>query len=173
MNHHTSYTFSMSRRAALRLTADIVTPAVRLRTPVAPTVGALPARLPAVRTASTKATSKADSAADTNASSSAQPIASSSKAPLGKAPSPKGKDLAVPSLSRPPGVAHPPSTVKKTWSDKKAELLNAERHKAKRKALSVSFGICILFELSDLSQDEGSFSGVLSRLQSRAVRKWR
>jgi hypothetical protein len=42
---------------------------------------------------------------------------------------------ALPVLPRPLGVPQVPSTKSKTWKEKKAELLDEDRHKAKRKAL--------------------------------------
>jgi ATPase complex subunit ATP10 len=43
----------------------------------------------------------------------------------------------LPYLPRPLGVPEPPNTKSKTWQEKKEELLDKERHIAKRKALSV------------------------------------
>lgn len=42
---------------------------------------------------------------------------------------------AVPPLSRPLGTAKKPTSVPKTWAQKKEELLDRDRHKAKRQAL--------------------------------------
>lgn len=42
---------------------------------------------------------------------------------------------AVPPLSRPLGSTKQPTSVPKTWAQKKEELLDRDRHKAKRKAL--------------------------------------
>jgi hypothetical protein len=41
----------------------------------------------------------------------------------------------LPILPRPLGVQDPPSTASKTWQEKKDELLDRDRHLAKRKAL--------------------------------------
>lgn len=42
---------------------------------------------------------------------------------------------AVPPLSRPLGTTKVPTSIPKTWAEKKEELLDRDRHKAKRKAL--------------------------------------
>ncbi|WVQ99891.1 hypothetical protein IAU59_007034 [Kwoniella sp. CBS 9459] len=47
----------------------------------------------------------------------------------------KAKRQPVGPLPRPLGVRNPPSSVPKTWAQRKEELLDDERHKAKRKAL--------------------------------------
>jgi cytoskeletal protein RodZ len=47
----------------------------------------------------------------------------------------KNADLVVPPLARPPGVPNPPTTAAKTWSERKEQYLDADRHQAKRKAL--------------------------------------
>lgn len=48
----------------------------------------------------------------------------------------KDKDpYAVPPLSRPLGTTKVPTSIPKTWAEKKEELLDRDRHKAKRKAL--------------------------------------
>ncbi|KAK4687503.1 hypothetical protein P7C73_g2617, partial [Tremellales sp. Uapishka_1] len=57
--------------------------------------------------------------------------ASSSKHPPTSAPNP----YTVPPLSRPLGIPNVPSSIPKTWAEKKEDLLNEDRHKAKRKAL--------------------------------------
>lgn len=56
----------------------------------------------------------------------------------------KGKERArtnqgdeLPFLPRPLGTPIPPSSIPKTWGQKKADLLDEDRHKAKRKALCV------------------------------------
>ncbi|EIW67444.1 hypothetical protein TREMEDRAFT_17176, partial [Tremella mesenterica DSM 1558] len=41
----------------------------------------------------------------------------------------------LPVLPRPLGVPNPPTSRPKTWGEKRAELLDEDRHKAKRKAL--------------------------------------
>lgn len=79
-----------------------------------------------------------------------QPKASSSKpsrvkAALLSAASPDQPDVkpvgtsrdpyAVPPLNRPLGSPKQPTSVPKTWAQKKEELLDRDRHKAKRKAL--------------------------------------
>ena len=55
--------------------------------------------------------------------------------PKASPPAGRKKDLVVPPLARPPGVPTPPTTERKTWSEKKGEFLDADRHTAKRKAL--------------------------------------
>ncbi|WRT68261.1 uncharacterized protein IL334_005237 [Kwoniella shivajii] len=52
----------------------------------------------------------------------------------GKSKIPSGPQP-IPPLPRPLGVFNPPSSNRKTWSQKKEELLDDDRHKAKRKAL--------------------------------------
>jgi hypothetical protein len=52
-------------------------------------------------------------------------------------PAPTTTATDLPVLPRPLGVQDPPSTASKTWQEKKEELLDRERHLAKRKALLV------------------------------------
>ncbi|WWC90865.1 uncharacterized protein L201_005802 [Kwoniella dendrophila CBS 6074] len=52
----------------------------------------------------------------------------------GKSKSSSGPEV-IPPLPRPLGVSTPPSSATKTWSQRKKELLDDDRHKAKRKAL--------------------------------------
>ena len=50
-------------------------------------------------------------------------------------PSPESPSSPLPYLPRPLGVSEPPHTKSKTWQEKKEELLDRDRHIAKRKAL--------------------------------------
>lgn len=60
----------------------------------------------------------------------------SSSAPCRKvSPNAPADAAELPILPRPLGVIDPPSTASKTWQEKKEELLDRERHLAKRKAL--------------------------------------
>ncbi|OCF76053.1 hypothetical protein I204_03350 [Kwoniella mangroviensis CBS 8886] len=64
---------------------------------------------------------------------SSSPVTSSTtNDPKGKA---KPGPQTIPPLPRPLGITTPPSSANKTWSQRKKELLDDDRHKAKRKAL--------------------------------------
>jgi hypothetical protein len=67
-------------------------------------------------------------------------------------PAPTTTETDLPILPRPLGVQDPPSTASKTWQEKKEELLDRERHLAKRKALLVlsTSSSCGNFALMDL-----------------------
>ncbi|GFZ49355.1 hypothetical protein JCM24511_07475 [Saitozyma sp. JCM 24511] len=68
------------------------------------------------------------------------PTDASASASTQAGPSKTADRLAIPPLSRPPGVPNPPTAIPKSWSQRKDELLDEERHKAKRKALSANGG---------------------------------
>lgn len=82
--------------------------------------------------------SPSSSVASPSPSSSASrqtPTDASASASTQAGPSKTADRLAIPPLSRPPGVPNPPTAIPKSWSQRKDELLDEERHKAKRKAL--------------------------------------
>ncbi|RSH81404.1 Mitochondrial ATPase complex subunit atp10 [Saitozyma podzolica] len=136
----------MAPRLALRALRYLASP--RTHTPL--NALAIPLGAPSARLASTQP--KADSPAPPSTpspSSSVTPAAPSSSssstvsrqtpadasASTQAGPSKTADRLAIPPLSRPPGVPNPPTAIPKSWSQRKDELLDEERHKAKRKAL--------------------------------------
>lgn len=79
------------------------------------------------------------------------------------APQPTTTVTDLPILPRPLGVQEPPSTASKTWQEKKEELLDRERHLAKRKALLVILRFFNRFEgvLMEFGvKGQGSHTGI-------------
>lgn len=119
----------------------------------------MPPRLPIALTAQPRAIRVAQRAfsasfqrGESSSAPRASPEASSSRTPSLASRSPAGPpiptpakgtraekgDLAVQPLGRPLGVPKPPTSIPKTWTDKKNELLDEDRHKATRRALWVT-----------------------------------
>ncbi|OCF38696.1 hypothetical protein I317_07523 [Kwoniella heveanensis CBS 569] len=85
---------------------------------------------------STSTTSATTTTTTTTTTSSADlPTQISSKVDGAEKKNGKPKRDPIPPLPRPPGVFNPPTAKSKTWAQRKEELLDDERHKAKRKAL--------------------------------------
>ncbi|KAI9637255.1 ATPase assembly factor ATP10 [Dioszegia hungarica] len=93
----------------------------------------MPPRLPIALTAQPRAirvAQRAFSASFQRGESSRPPIPTPAKGTKAEK-----VDLAVQPLGRPLGVPKPPTSIPKTWTDKKNELLDEDRHKATRRAL--------------------------------------
>jgi hypothetical protein len=64
------------------------------------------------------------------------------------------------------GVPKPPTSIPKTWTDKKNELLDEDRHKATRRALWVT-----LFDLGAVQESSAKEITAADMLESRRLRR--
>lgn len=78
------------------------------------------------------------------------------QAAVGNSTKSKRADLEVAPLSRPLGVPKPPSSIPKTWTEKKNEMLDEDRHKATRRALYVFLlHLAISLSVGELEERRG------------------